>query len=285
MRRVRRLNASELQQAVGVLASDQGAVVAFSDGLCVIGDRVEVLARLDDVLTQVEQAETATWVVQLHLVSLADAARRDLGFDARPSLDVAATFAKASSGVVAPESALALRAGLDAVLRVAADDNQASLVAEPLYFLGDGTESEFARGQRVPIPRRVTSPEGTTRTEGFEFVQTGLTCVVSIRELRPDTARLKMALELSEVVRMVEDAPVTREDRYKTEAEIQSGGVYLLGELVRQGDANRTIGGMKLQWGQERDDSVLQVWARAYRVGGPTPGVDLVSSTQPPAVD
>lgn len=274
VRRVRRLSSDELHECVRVLTSDQGATATFSDGLCVIGDRVDVLSRIDELLNQVEQADSATWVVQLYLVSLEAAAIRDLGFDVRPTVEVAATFAAASGGAAGAPAA-ALTGGLNAVLAAAASNSNAHLVAEPLFLLVDGGDSEFVRGERVPVPRRVVSDQGTVTTEGFEMIQTGLTCRVSLRELRADAAKMTLDLSMSDITRFVESAPVTREDAYRTQAEIRSGGVYLLGSLVRQADSDKQLGGLLTQYGQQRTDTVMQVWGRAYRVGSPA---ELVSS-------
>jgi hypothetical protein len=268
VRRVRRLSAQELTQCVGVVSSDKGEVVAFTDGLVVIADRVEVLARVDELLSQVEAAESPTWVLQLYLVSLQDAALRELGFDAKPTIDVAATFASASAGAPTAASALALKGGLDAVLKTAAEDSRGGLVAQPLFLLGDGAQSTFTRGERVPVPKTTVSDQGTVTTTGYEQVQTGLVCKVSLRELTTVAAKLTLEATISDIVGFVGSAPRTREDGYQTVVPIESGGVYLVGSLVRQADGDRTLGGFRAQWSQERSDTVLQIWARAYRVGG-----------------
>lgn len=271
VRRVRRLSDEQLRNCLSVLRSDNGDAVAFPDGLVVVADRVEVLARVDDLLSQVEAADSATWVLQLHLVSLEDAALRDLGFDAVPALEVSATFAAASStGITAAPLGLgSLRGGLDSILRSAHEDRRVQVVAQPMFLLGDGETSEHVRGQRVPIPKRAVSDQGTVTTQGFEYVQTGLVCKVSLREVRAESARLSLDVSMSDVVRLVENAPITREDRYTTTAEVQSGGVYLVGSLVRQSDNDKTLGGFQRRYAQDRSDTVLQVWAQAFRVGQP----------------
>jgi type II secretory pathway component GspD/PulD (secretin) len=275
VRRVRRLNADELRSCVQVLQSEQGAVASFSDGLLVIGDRVEVLTRIDELLTQVEQADSATWVLQLYLVSLEKSALRDLGFDARPSLEVASTFAAASASSPTPAGLLALNGGLNSVLRAAANNSDATLIAEPLFYLSDGADSEFSRGENVPVARKAVTGQGVIETTSYQNIKTGLVCKVALRELRADAARLTLDVSLSDIVGFVEQAPRTREDRYTTQAEIQSGGVYLLGSLVRQSDQNANGGGLRSALKQERNDTVMQVWGRAYRVGAAASSVEV----------
>src|SRR5690606_11279227 len=51
--------------------------------------------------------------------------------------------------------------------------SQTSVEAWPLFLLADGETANFRNGENVPIPRRSTSPEGTSITEGYDFLQTG----------------------------------------------------------------------------------------------------------------
>ena len=99
VRRVRRLSANELSDSVSVLLSQNGSVRAHEDGLVIVGDRVEVLARVVELLDRIERADTSSWVVQLHLVQLSDRALADWGLDVEPAADIGLAFASASSSL------------------------------------------------------------------------------------------------------------------------------------------------------------------------------------------
>lgn len=275
VRRVRRLSQDEISLAVHTLLSDHGATASFGDGLVVIGDRVEVLARVDDLLNQVEAAESSTWVVQLYLVSLADRDLHDLGIDGTPALDLSVAFAGASSQLggfsIAPQHHLS--AGLQALLRAAKSQQNVGLIAEPLFYLADGEKARLVRGDRVPIPVReqFAANGATTSTTTYTMTQTGLILNVQLRELSSSSAALTVHTELSEITGYVDDvAPITTTEEYETRANVSSGGVFLVGAIERsQVEKKRSVG---LRFGEtsSAERRLLQIWCRAVRVGSPS---------------
>jgi Flp pilus assembly secretin CpaC len=273
VRRVRRLKSDEITNAVKVLQSDQGATVAFSDGLLVVGDRVDVLRRITQLLDDVEATDNATWVVQLYLVSFEEARLADFGFDVSPAIDVAVSFASGSTALQSAATAANLHAGIGAVLRAAASHEGVEVVAQPLFVLGDGETAAFSRGEKIPIPRRSVSDQGTVTTTGFETVQTGLQVSATVRELRESATRLSVDVSMSDVARTVEadgvSAPVIKADTYKTQSEVISGGVYLLGSVERAGVTRSAAWPLRLGQKHQASNQVLQIWARAYRIAGP----------------
>lgn len=273
VRRVRRLASEDIQAAVDTLRSEYGSSAAFADGLLVMGDRVEVLTRINELLDQVEQAESPTWVVQMYLISLSKTEIADLGFDATPAADVSLAFASNSHTGLAGASALGasakLKGGLDALLRFARSRSGETLFAQPLFYLADGASAEMVRGDRVPVPRQTVSDQGTVTTAGFEFVQTGLQLSVRLREVTESAAALDADLSLSSVTGFVQAAPITTQETFKTRAIVASGGVYLLGSIERSDLKRSDAVGLKVGDAATAEARTLQVWARAVRVGGP----------------
>ena len=70
VRRVRRLTSDEVSQAIENLMSEVGRVLTVADGLVVVGDRVEVLQRIEALIEQIDRTEVVTWVVQLYVAEL-----------------------------------------------------------------------------------------------------------------------------------------------------------------------------------------------------------------------
>lgn len=271
VRRCRRLAGDELVKAVDALRSDLGQSVAFPDGLVVVSDRVEVLVRISELMDQIEAAESPCWVVQLHLIALSGDELQELGIEATPALEISAAFAQGSAAGLFQSMAAksSLNAGLSALLKVARTSDRVSVVAEPFVLLVDGEHHETSRGNRIPIPKRTTSPQGTVTTTGFEYVQTGLTIVADLREQSAQAAKLKLSIEQSEVSGYVEGAPITVNEKFGTTAVLASGGVYLLGSMNRIEE--QKSGNVGLSFAQRGRDQqrVLQVWARIQRVHGP----------------
>lgn len=275
VRRVGRLTGEQLREAVAVLLSEYGRVQSYDDGVVVVGDRVEVLQRVEELLERLEAVESACWVMQLYLVSLSENDQRELSLNAQPALDIAANLAAASaSGGVGVTTAqkIAANGALSAVMKATRTKRGSRTVAEPLFVLVDGAEGKFNRGQRVPIAQQTVSNQGTVSTNGYSFINVGLTCDVSIREHGSDVVYSTVHCELSRIESYVQSAPVTAVESFNCKALMHSGGVYLLGCLQRdETEAGITsligLGGTSAKGG-----GTLQVWARVCRIGSGVEG-------------
>ncbi len=269
VRRVRRMSTDKVLQVVSVFNSTHGKASVLPDGLLVLGDTVEVIQRVSDMLDQVESVESPLWVVQLHLVSWSGRALHDLGIDVAPAAKVALGFAAGSAAGAATGFKWDLSADLSSVLKAANESSDVSIVASPQFLLSDGETATFVQGDRVPIPKRVTSDQGTTRIEGFEFIQTGIDIQCALREMAENAARLKLNIKISDVKGFVaNEAPITGQEQFSTTATVQAGGIYLLGTLEKQ----RHEKGQYLGWqsGDKLEDrsQLVQIWLQIYRVSG-----------------
>lgn len=273
VRKVTRLGGPELAQAVTVLLSEFGRATAYPDGLVVVGDRVEVLQRVTELLDSIESAPSESWAVQLHVVSITRSEASDLGLDVVPELEIAARFAAASGTLLTPGSptgtGATLAGGLTAILRAERERRGVRMVADPLFVLVDGEEGTFRNGERVPVPRRTVSPEGTVTTLEFQYEQTGLDLRVTLRDLGAGRAMATVDVELSDIVGFIENAPRVRNQQFHTQAVLATGGVYLLGALRRDDENHGTLGVLGTRKTKADSEQVVQVWARAYRIGGP----------------
>lgn len=267
VRRCSRLSVLDLERSITALMSQDGKVVSLEGGLVVTSDRVEVLGRVNEMLDQIEAAPSESWVIQLHLISMSDLQSHELGIDIDPTAELAMTFARASSGDVT--NAVQLGAVLSAALRMSRSTDAVRVMAEPLMTLVDGGTATHRDVQSIPVPRKTTSPEGTTRTEEFERVDAGLIVSVEIRDMGSKRARLQLMTELSELSGFVETAPIILKTTYDTATIVESGGVYLLGSLQQTKRRRGTTG--TLGTVDVRDDRgrVWQVWARVHKIGGP----------------
>ena len=273
VRKVTRLGADELKNAVFVLLSEFGRVSSYPDGLVVVGDRVEVLQRVVELLDRIEQAPSDSWVVQLYLAQLSQSAVQELGFDVTPSIDIASTFATLSGNVVGQaETSAKLVGGLAAVLRATGERRGASMVCEPLFLLVDGESAKFVQGVSVPIPKKSVSPEGTVTTTDYTYVQTGLQVGITLRDMGDGRARAAVSVELSDILGYVDSAPQTALQSFNTSAVLSSSGVYLLGSLTRQSLKTSVTGVFESAKKTDNVGDLVQIWARAFRIRGPVSG-------------
>lgn len=265
--RMRRLSSTEISNAVSVMRSDVGTVHAFPDGLLVVGDRVEVLRRIVEMIDRIEETDSVTWAVQLHLVSLAQNAVKELGLDVVPSLDVGLSYA---TGPGLPSTGgLSADIGLQSVLRATRENSDNKQLADPFFLVLDGTPAKLRRGTRYPIALRSTSDQGTTTTRDYQFIDVGLSVSVTVRELSAESARLNLEVELSQVESVTpEGVPIHSAESLTAQSDVRSGGVYLLASLDRSEQSQRSARGTGLGGRKQHDQGLLQVWARIYRIGG-----------------
>lgn len=271
VRKVRRLDADNLKQTVEVLLSDIGRSAAFQDGLLVVGDRVRVLQRIITMLNQIEAADSNTWILQLHLISTKDTFNKELGIDTETALDIAVNF-----GTVSPTTqATAMNGSLTALLKAAKTTGSASIIAQPLILLLDGSTSKFQDGDTIPIPKKTVSENGVVTTNGFEYVETGLILTASIREVSPTTAKCDIEIHLTNIIGYVQEAPITNGQQFQTSAVLESGGIYLLGSLTRKQHTKDKEGTLfNTLFKNSVNDGDIQVWLRCYRIQGPIKNIE-----------
>lgn len=267
--RVLGLATNQIESAVKTVMSKDGVLSVNDAGLVIVSDRIEILTRVRSMLDQVESSPSPVWVVQLYLVSQTQEEVDKLQVDAAPSVDLAVTFAGASllSGPTLGNRAN-VSASFDALMDLAKNRSSRWLVASPLFLLSDGATGEIHNGQQLRIPQRGIDQFGNAAVLSFEVVETGLTVTVAVRERGDQKAQLKVTGSIDRIENVVEGLPVVAGSRFTSDAVIRSGGVYLLNQVDEAESIAGTKGGLK--WGHDRSDTarVLQVWCRAYRIGG-----------------
>lgn len=273
VRRSPRVPPEQLRQAIDVLKSSIGRVMTYEGGLVVVGDQVEQLRTIAAMLDELERLPSVTWVVQLHVVEMSEQDARDLGLDVTPALDLAVTFGAASANLAGAAAlttakAATLEGGLTAILRAAASSETMSVVADPLFVVADGSEATYKRGVNYTLPRRVVTQGGAVETSGYDTITAGFGATVNVREVGPERLRLKLQFTADELERFINERPVVRGETLNAEADLSSGGLYLLGSMRRERKQSKAE--TWLRWGRTREveTSLLQIYGRAYRIAG-----------------
>ena len=267
VRRVRRLSDEEVSRACEPFLSEFGGLATFSDGLLVVGDRVEVLERIHELIDEIENAESAVWVIQFYLVSMTEDDAHELGIDTSGTINLATSFAAVSSGDF---SSTGVAVGtLESVLTYATANSSSSLVAQPLFYLSDGESARMFRGERIPLENTELRTVGNEQREAisFEFVDTGLNFDVSLREVGPRSARLQLTTSISAVTSTANNgAPIISDERYDSHCLVNSGGVYLVGAIERHDTKTRSTFGFHSGGRRSSQRRLLHVWARCQKV-------------------
>lgn len=283
VRKTARLKAESLRLAVGLCISEDGRAEVFNDGLVVCVDRAENLRRVVSVLEEIEGARSDTWVLQLYLFSTSRTAAKELGVDTSALIDLSYTFAK-SSLLPAPTDGVHLASRFSAVMKATASRDDVRLIGKPLFLLADGEKASLNSGVKVPVPRFTTSDQGAVTKSGFDYIQSGLSSQVELREGAGNTVRLDLRVSLGQITGFTEGAPIQASDEFATVAVLASSGVYLLGALDRdetRAGASGIFEAAMLKKTSEVRSSQVQIWARLYRIGALNQGLSDRAPGQP----
>lgn len=250
-------------EALRAIVGDEAKVTSFEDRIVVAGARRAVQTAAD--FREQLQIGPDAWRLEVRVVSVSETFRRSLGLDWTLAAEATATAGTGSlSGVnaaaVVSVIAEATEHGRDATL----------LNAATLYCL-EGSSARMNQGDRVPIPRYQTSPEGTTTLVGYEYVNTGFTLSAEATRV-PAGVRLKLMPSISSVTGYIESAPITTESRVEVETVVADGGwlvVSGLSSTTATNDASNLPGLSGPFFGRKEvrvDDASILFLLRADRV-------------------
>ena len=143
------------------------------------------------------------------------------------------------------------------------------LYASPMLIVKEGGTGTWKDGEKVPIPRKTVSSEGTVTTTGYDYVETGLNVKAMVAQSRLG-GLLTLEISMSEIKSYVEEVPLTSQSVLTLSADMSSDRIYLIGEMQRykQLDTQTNL----LNFGRDEGKSVIQVWARLYRISGGSSG-------------
>jgi len=273
------MNDEQVLVAVQGFLSADGTCTALPDGLVIVGDRLEVIERVSQMMDRLEQAPSVVWCVQLHVISMSDKDLLDFGLDVNPALELAAGYANLSNvtkdltlgvvkGVRGEGGDSVADASLTAVLRATRNRSTMHIVADPLFTCVDGSPATVTRGLKIPIRQSmITGTAGTTVSNTIRFVQTGLEATATVREISDSVGRLTLKLSVADVVTVDPQlGPTTDDQGFTCETDVQAGGVYLLGGL-RRGKKEQSKGAFLTIGKKDNSEAdVWLVWGKAYRI-------------------
>lgn len=197
------------------------------------------------------------WRLEIRVVALTSSLRQDLGLDWEVGggmrLQLGGGTGALDNAVVTGSSASMV---VSAIASASKEKRDASLLhSATLYVLEDG-EATMHQGERTPIPKYQTSPEGTTTVVGYEYVMSGFELLVRCRRV-PGGARLYLEPSVSSVTGYVADAPIVTQSKVTAEAVIASGDWLVISGLstVNASDGTNGLPGMP-DWLGKRSSGV-----------------------------
>jgi type II secretory pathway component GspD/PulD (secretin) len=257
----------EVVQAVQAVLGQDAEVVSIGSRVLVAGTGAQVAMSTD--LAKYLEAGPDGWRLDVRVVSITDTFRRDLGLD----WEIGATAELAMGGSSGDLAQVLTGSSASLVVQAVASatestSNAALLHSATLYVLEDGTAT-MNQGDRLPIPRYQTSPEGTTTVIGYEFIDTGFQLTASAVRV-PGGVRLQLEPAVSTVTGFVVDAPIVTESRVTAQAVVSSGEWLIISGLSTQkaDDGESGLPGLRAIGRREQNglDASIVYLVRAERI-------------------
>jgi len=252
------------REILGNVISESGTMWADEDGVFIVFDNEEGLERVRNVIDELGQAPGDVWVVQLYVWRLLESRQNENSIEIRPGFELSARLAE-GAGLI--ESGVDIVGSSKVLFRYLKTYVGSEIVSEPLILVRDGGKARLRSGTRVPFIRTVINSEnGVVETVGVEFVETGLTVDVSMRDYGAGDVLLDLTVTRQNVLGEVGELPITSDDSFQTSVVVRSGGTYLLGQLLQSDDSISRQAGI----GSKKKGDKIQdyIWGIVYRIGG-----------------
>ena len=202
-----------VQRSIQSMLGESSVVDAIDDRVVITSHR-KGLQQAVEYSKHFQQGQDG-WLLDVRVVSITKVMRRELGLDwnmeANLGLDTRGAGYLTNADLLVNVIGKATETGTDAQL----------LQTATLYVL-EGSESQITQGQKIPVPKKQTSPEGTTTTTGYEYIEAGFKLVANAKRV-PGGVRLNLQPTISSVAGFVEEAPITQESSAVVQVVVDSG--------------------------------------------------------------
>ncbi len=229
-------DAEVAEQTMQAMLGDEANVDVIDDRLVVTGSRGE-LEQATDYAKHFNSGRDG-WLLDVRVVTITKLMRRELGLDwdleANIGLNTTGPGYMTNADLLVSVIGRAVQTGTDAKL----------LQTATLYVL-EGSGSQITQGQKIPVPRFQTSPEGTTTTAGFEYIEAGFKLEAQAKRV-PGGVQLDLSPSISSVVGYVEQAPITQQSSAEVQVVVDSGEWIIITGLdtVSSSNESKKIPGM-----------------------------------------
>ena len=256
VRRVLSYDRESLERSITSMLSDKGRSAVMADSVVLVTDVEPAVRRIGEMLDYISVADIPTWILQLCFVSIRKDALHEAGLDISTSGTLSYNIS---------ENRLDLKDfKIDGLFNMISQSSFMDLYAAPMLLLRDGTQGIWKDGERVPIPRKSVSQYGVITVTGYDYQNTGFNVTAVVRESIRG-GRLQLQIDMSEIQSYVNEAPLTTQNVYNIDVDLQPGKPYLIGELNTFKVLNKQRNILMLS--DDRGKTVLQVWAQLYRLG------------------
>ena len=261
VQRVRYVVIKDLKEIISTMLSEHGKCSVSSDGILIVSDMQGVLMRVSDTVARLENSAPGTWIVQFFILNQKREFNLNLGGRVNTSGKIAYELTKGDDSGIDFSDASNLAQNIDLVLQ--SKSEFVKVISSPVFLLRDGTTADWKDGLTVPIPQKTVSESGTVTTNGYTNIETGLLLSCSLRE-SPKGAVLTVKYSDSDIKGYNDYQPIISKSEMNVNADVESGRIYLLGELFRK-NGNKAVDQL-LDFSHSDDYTRIQIWCRAYQI-------------------
>jgi len=228
------------------------------------------------------------WLLRVLVFEVSEQYEREIGVDLDLGFNIEAQAGGgAGNAFPTPLSGVRAAATVTALGKLAESGTHARIRTVGTLFLLEGQESTLQQGDSVPIPQRTVSPEGTVRTENYQYVDTGFE-ISAIGRRVPGGMLLELTPKISSIAGFIEEAPIFTQSTVTGTVVVQSGEWVMMSGLqrTRKSDSVSGLPGVRESplTNLSRDDmsdTSLIICVHAERV---TQGTDQ-NAEEPPAYE
>lgn len=256
-RKIRNFESKSLADALQIYLSESGKIKFLGDHIF-ISDTAVSLSKLQNLMDSLDSYQSDTWIVQYYILLKKNNIDASAGAQVTTSGELSYNIAK-GQGVDADFSDI----GQNFKLILTGNSSHVHVIASPLLMMSANKEAVWTDATTVPIPRKTVSDSGTVTTTGVDYKDVGLTLKVILQESSRG-ASLHTDLEDSSIVGYVDYYPQTQKSSLKTDCDVISGKIYLIGEL-RRNSGTTSISDL-LTFGKKSELTNMQVYCRVFKL-------------------
>lgn len=264
--KISRLQKDDINQIIRPVLSEAGTVASLENGITVITDSPEQIAKAQRTIAEIEAITQDCWVIQLMVVSSSRNMSDLLGIEASAA-DIGISAAINNSSTT-----LNFTASIESKLQSAKSSGMMTTLYAPLVIANDGITASLHSGRTYRYQQYTTSQYGISSPTDIKEINEGLKLALLVRQNGVSDAILSCKLELSSVVAIEKDLPITADRTLDTNCNIQTGGMYVLGRLEYESSSRNKSSGIATYFKsiEEKHDKVY-ILARCYRIAALKP--------------
>ena len=258
VRKINGLKYEDMKTGLETMKTTKSKVYVTQQGILFYSDRASNIKKIETVLSDLENIQINTWVVQFFIIQFVDDKSFNFGMENATSGDISLLL----KNFIKPDlnmGDLAFR--MSAVL--SGKDTGSKVISSPMILATQGTKAIWNDGSEIPVPNKTVSDSGTVTTSGYTRLQTGLQIECTLYETKTG-ALMDLTIEDSSILNYIEYSPVLNKIKLQSQFQLNENSVYLIGELRRKKNSD----GLQslFSWEKSKSDSRVCVYTRIYRI-------------------